>query len=326
MLATMLPPYAKPHLTFADQVQLLKGRGLAITSEWHAERHLARIGYYRLKDYWHPLRQSRPVIRPDGSRYIDILEDFRSGTSFEHAVALYIFDKRLRLLMSDAIERIEVALRVDVAHTLGKRNAFAHRETGHLDPKRSISARGHSTRHSLWLTRADEAERRSKADWLKEFRLKYRPPLPIWMAVETWEFGSLSHLIEMAHPSDRFQISQKYGIADPELLTSWIKVLSYVRNVCAHHGRLWNHPLINQPKLPKGNDAPMVAHIATYLPSQSRIYAAAAVTQHFLGIINPSSSWKERLKNLWNDFPSIPAVHPAHAGFMPTWSNQALWQ
>jgi abortive infection bacteriophage resistance protein len=321
----MLPPYAKPHLSFAEQVQLLKGRGLGITSEWHAERHLARIGYYRLKDYWHPLRQSRPVIRSDGSRYTEVLEDFRPDTNFEQAVALYIFDKRLRLLMSDAIERIEVALRVDMAHTLGQRDPFAHRDIRHLDPKRSIAVRGQANRHSQWLGRADEAEHRSRADWRKEFSLKYCPPLPIWMAVETWEFGSLSHLIEMAHPSDRSQISRKYGIADPELLTSWIKVLSYVRNVCAHHGRLWNHPLVNQPKLPKGNDAPMVAHIKTYGLSNSRVYGAAAVAQHFLRVINPNSAWKERMKNLWDDFPVIPAVNPSQAGFMPTWSTQALW-
>jgi abortive infection bacteriophage resistance protein len=321
----MLPPYAKPHLSFADQVQLLKARGLGITNEWHAERHLARIGYYRLKDYWHPLRQSRPAVRADGSRFTEILEDFRQNTSFAQAVDLYIFDKRLRLLMSDAIERIEVALRVDVAHVIGQRHPFAHRDTKFLDPKRSTSARGQTSRHGQWLSRADEAENRSRADWVKDFRFRYCPPLPIWMAVETWEFGALSHLIEMAHPSDRMKISRKYGIADPELLISWVKVLSYVRNVCAHHGRLWNHPLVNQPKLPKGNDAPLVAHIATYGLSRTRVYGAAAVTQHFLRVINPDSTWKERLKNLWNDFPVIPAVSPSQAGFMPTWTTQQLW-
>ena len=125
----MLPPYAKPYLSFADQVQLLQQRGMGITNAWQAERHLARIGYYRLKDYWYPLRQSRQAVRADGSRYTEILEDFRHGSLFEHAVDLYIFDKKLRMLMADAIERIEVALRVEVAHHLGKRDPFAHRDT-----------------------------------------------------------------------------------------------------------------------------------------------------------------------------------------------------
>jgi abortive infection bacteriophage resistance protein len=322
----MLPPYAKPHLSFADQVQLLQQRGLAITNAWRAERHLARIGYYRLKDYWYPLRQSRLAVAQDGSRYTEILEDFRPSASFTHAVELYLFDKRLRMLMADAIERIEVALRVDVAHTLGKRDAFAHRDPRFLDPKRSAAPRGPQTRHQKWLARADQAEGRSRVDWIDTFRSKYSPPLPIWMAVETWEFGALSHLIEMAHPSDRAAMSVKYGITNPELLSSWVKTLSYVRNVCAHHARLWNHPLVAQPKLPKGGDAPLVAHIATYGTTATRVYAAAAVTQHFLRVVQPNSGWKTRLSDLWYRFPAVPGISPAQAGFLPTWRTHALWQ
>jgi abortive infection bacteriophage resistance protein len=321
----MLPPYAKPYLSFADQVLLLKQRGLTITSDWQAERHLERIGYYRLKDYWHPFRQIRRVTLADGSSADQLEEDFRPGSSLEHAVLLYVFDKQLRLLMSDAIERIEVALRVNVAHTLGARDPFAHRHAAFLDPKRSSAPRGGATQHQKWLERADAAEGRSRADWVDQFKQRYAPPLPIWMAVETWEFGSLSHLVELAHPSDRMRISRQYGIPRPELLSSWIRTLSYVRNVCAHHSRLWNHPLVNQPMLPRAGEVPLVEHIRTYGPTQTRVYAAAALAQHFLRIINPNSSWKDRLKSLWNGFPSVPGLSPAHAGFMPAWRTQPLW-
>lgn len=321
----MLPPYAKPHLSFADQVGLLKQRGLGITNDWQAERHLARIGYYRLKDYWYPFRQTRIVILPDGSQVNETLEDFRQGTSFGHAVALYVFDKKLRLLLSDAVERIEVALRVDVAHVIGARDPFAHRDPAFLDPKRSTAPRGASNRHAHWLQRADEAENRSRADWIGEFKHKYAPPLPIWMAVETWEFGALSHLVEIAHPSDRMQISQKYGIPKPDLLSSWIRTLAYVRNVCAHHARLWNHPLVNQPMLPKPGEVPLVEHLRVYGVTQTRVYAAAAIAQHFLRVINPNSQWKERLKDHWDHFPAVPGLKPAQAGFMPAWQTHLLW-
>lgn len=323
--ADMLPPYAKPYLSFADQVLLLQRRGLGITNAWRAERHLERIGYYRFKDYWHQLRLSRPAVRQDGTRFTEILEDFRPGSSFENAVDLYVFDKRLRMLLADAIERIEVALRVDISHSLGKRDPFAHRDTKFLDPKRSTATRGPLTRHAQWLARADESESRSRADWVIEFKTKYRPPLPIWMAVETWDFGALSHLIEMAHPSDRAAIALKYGIGNPELLTSWIKTLSYVRNVCAHHSRLWNHPLVAQPKLPKGNEAPLMSHITAYANSSTRVYAAAAIAQHFLRVVNPSSSWKARLVQLWAGFPLIGGVSPGQAGFFPRWQANLLW-
>lgn len=322
----MLPPYAKPHLSFADQVSLLAQRGLGITDAWQAERHLARIGYYRLKDYLHPLRLSRQTVAPDGSRYTEVLEEFRPGTTFTHAVQLYVFDKRLRLLMADAIERIEVALRVDVAYTLGKNDAFAHRNIAFLDPKRSVVPQGGGTRHQQWLQRADESEARSRADMVQQFRSKYAPPLPIWMAVETWDFGALSQLVNMAHPSDRAVMSRKYDLSDPQVLTSWIRALSHVRNVCAHHSRLWNHPLVSQPKVPKGNDAPLVQHISTYGMTATRIYAAAAVAQHFLRIVHPNSSWKTRLIDHWNRFPVIPGVNAGQAGFLPTWRSHQLWQ
>jgi abortive infection bacteriophage resistance protein len=322
----MLPPYSKPHLSFADQVQLLKQRGLGITNNWQAERHLERIGYYRLKDYWFPFRQLQSVIQPGGGRTEVVLEDFRAGTSFEHAVALYVFDKKLRLLMSDAIERIEVALRVDVAHVLGARDPFAHRDATFLDPKRAKATRGQLTRHGEWLQRVDKGESRSKADWISEFLRRYQPPLPIWMAVETWEFGALSHLVEMAHPSDRMRISRKYGLPRPELLVSWIRTLSYVRNVCAHHSRLWNHPLVAVPRLPGAGEVPLLEHVGTYNFTHTRIYSAAAVAQYFLRIINPNSQWKERLKRLWDDFPAVPGLSPAQAGFMPAWRTNLIWR
>lgn len=325
MSGAMLPPYAKPYLSFADQVRLLKQRGLTITNDWQAERHLERIGYYRLKDYWYPFRQTRRVTLPDGSGHDEVLEDFRPGSSFEHAVLLYVFDKQLRLLMADAIERIEVALRVDVAHTLGVHGPFTHRTVGFLDPKRANAPRGGGTRHQLWLQHADSSEGRSRADWINEFKRRYAPPLPIWMAVETWEFGSLSHLVELAHPADRVRISRKYGLARPEVLSSWIRTLSYVRNVCAHHARLWNHPLVNQPMLPRPGEVPLVEHIRTYGPTQTRVYAAAAIAQHFLRIVNPNSSWKDRLKTLLAGFPAVPGLSATQAGFMPAWRTNALW-
>lgn len=322
----MLPPYSKPYLSYADQVSLLRSRGLVITQPRHAEDHLARIGYYRLKDYLHPLRQSQQVVLADGTRETVILEDFRTGSTFEQAVNLYIFDKKLKMLLSDAIERIEVALRVDVAHTLGRRDAFAHRQTMYLDPKRSIAIQGGgATKHGVWLSRADEAENRCRADWYNSYKRQYTPPLPIWMAVETWDFGTLSYLLDIAHPVDRKSIAARYKLNDPELLSSWIRTLSYVRNMCAHHSRMWNHPLVNSPKLPKGNDAIAVAHIGKYTNTKFRIYAACAVTQYFLNQICPNSGWKDRLKLHWNTFPAASGISPVDAGFMPTWRNLGLW-
>jgi abortive infection bacteriophage resistance protein len=323
----MLPPYDRPYLSFAEQVDLLKQRGMTVSDDARAARHLERIGYYRLKSYWFPFRETRTVTAPSGKPVDEVLEDFRPGSDFRHAVDLYVFDKRLRLLLTDAIERIEVAIRVDVAHTIGRRDAWAHQNARFLDPKRAVHREPDGrTRHEAWLERASDAENRSKADWHGQFRRQYSSALPIWIAVELWDFGVLSRLLEIAHPVDRYTIAQKYGIQSSELLVSWVKTLAYVRNVCAHHGRLWNHPLVAQPMLPKGSDVPRLAHLRNHNSTQTRVYAAAAIAQHFLDVINPTSSWKVRLRALWASFPTIPGVSPAQAGFLQNWGAAALWQ
>lgn len=150
-------PYAKPHLSVAGQIALLQGRGMAITDVPRAQSYLERIGYYRLSGYWYPFRQSRPAKDATGNLKIEILDDFRPGTEFRHAVELYVFDKRLRLLFLDALERVEIGLRVDVALLLGARNPWAHRSPAELHGNFSVRpdpATGH-TLHQDWLARLD---------------------------------------------------------------------------------------------------------------------------------------------------------------------------
>jgi len=114
--------YNKPYRTFEQQLELLKSRGLEVTNDSVALEYLRRLGYYRLSGYWYPCRklipfpahQSKPV-RPQRE------DGFMSGARFQDAVELYVFDKKLRLLILDAIERVEVAFRVDIAYLLGKK-------------------------------------------------------------------------------------------------------------------------------------------------------------------------------------------------------------
>ena len=120
-----MKPFSKPYLPVAAQLALLKGRGLSITDDSRAAAALERIGYYRLSGYWYPLRVST-VSNPGGALIVG--DDFRHGTEFGQIVDLYVFDKKLRLLTLDAIERIEVALRTNIALMLGQYSPVAHRD------------------------------------------------------------------------------------------------------------------------------------------------------------------------------------------------------
>lgn len=312
-LGDMATAYSKPHLTFADQLALLKSRGLKVRDEAQALAYLERVGYHRLAPYWLPLIQSSGSYHPNAE--------------FQNAVDLYVFDKKLRLIMLDALERIEVAVRVAVAHKIGARDAFGHRDSKYLDQARSNkhNPRVGCSEHNAWLTKADLAEGDAKEDWVSEFRSQYGGSLPVWMAVELWTFGTVVKLLEISHPNDRHAIAKKFGVL-PDTFVSWMRCLNDVRNTCAHHGRLWNKPLVNQPMLPKTWEARTVQHIGSAMPSRTRIYGAAAITRYLLGIINPQSRWHERFKGIWQTFPVVPVLLPANAGCPQNWESHQLWQ
>lgn len=325
-MGRMLPPYTKPHLSFQDQIQLLLARGLTISDQPKALLHLERIGYGRLAPYWEPLRQTTP--HPTDPAKLIHLDPFKPGAEFRHVVDLYLFDKQLRLLFLDAVERFEVALRVDIAHTLGRRDPWAHLDAAHLDPNRAGKpARPpfQGTHHQEWRARAEKAVARSKEGWMVEFRATYSSPLPIWMAVEAWDYGTLSQLLEMAHPNDRAEIARRYGLL-PNTLVSWTKTLNFIRNLCAHHARLWNKAMVSQPLAPKVNEAVAVGHIGVDMHRRTRVYGAAVIAAYLVRRLHPTTSWVARMKKHWQAFPAVPHVGVDHASFFPAWEHETIWQ
>jgi abortive infection bacteriophage resistance protein len=164
----MATVYTKPHMPVAAQIDLLLERGLEVTDRPRAEAALSRIGYYRLSEYWHTMREIGPQVRGQPT---PILDSFKAGARFQDAVDLYVFDKRLRLLVLDAIERVEVAARVWCAHTLGARDSYLHRDWRELDP--DFVAKD----HAAWLARIDAAAARSRNDFVDNFVKEFAPPL-----------------------------------------------------------------------------------------------------------------------------------------------------
>ncbi len=318
----MTVPYTKPYLTLDQQVALLQSRGMGIQDTSKAKHYLQRLGYYRLSGYWYPFRQSQM-----SAAGVTVLDDFRNGTEFRHAVDLYVFDKKLRLLMMDALERIEVAIRVDISSVLGAHDAFAHRQPGRLhgnftkktDPKTG------NTYYADWIRRFDELAARSKEDFVIHFKNKYSDPLPIWVATELWDYGLLSRFLSGINYNDLSSIATRYNVPRPDLLTSWIRSMNHVRNICAHHSRLWNRSPSDQPRIPRTGEIPMLDHLVTDKYAQVHIYAVAALMQYILRTINPSSQWKQRLKDLFATFPTAPGINVGQTGFPQGWEMLPLW-
>jgi abortive infection bacteriophage resistance protein len=314
--------YPKPWQSYQNQLDLLMKRGMAVTDRNKALQYLERIGYYRLSGYWFAFRERTdlccPLIQQGNNKPLRTkpsrlpLDSFRPGTTFQNAVDLYVFDKKLRLLTLDALERIEIAMRVDISHGLGRHEKFAYlrpelfHETfsTHLDSKTGL------TKHHVWIGKHAALINRSNEDFIRHNKEKYGLPLAVWVACEVWDFGTLSTLYAGMTEADQDAISQKYGISNGRIFASWLRSLNYLRNVCAHHSRLWNRNIIDQPKLPPAGQVPSLAVFHDDTQRRARPFMLLCMTQHLMAVINPASSWGKRLKALLEEeFPALSHLH-----------------
>ncbi len=313
--------YSKPYRAVPDQLALIKSRGMVISDDALAETFLNKIGYYRLSGYWYPYRQSQ-----QGAPGRIVLDSFRPETKFSEIVDLYVFDKKLRLLMMDLIERIEIALRVQVTLQLGLHGPQAHRDPAALHPNFSTRPRDQETQHQKWLRLHDEAFDRSKEEFAKHFKTKYADENPpIWIAAELWDFGAMSMLYSGMRKPDQTAVANTFGVASFDVMTSWLRSINVTRNICAHHSRFWNKPSVVQPKWPTAADCPDLGHIANSTHSQTRLYGMACICAQLLKSINPNSRWIERFKEIVATFPQSKIVNLKSAGFPDDWAKANLW-
>jgi len=124
---------------------------------------------------------------------------------------------------------------------------------------------------------------------------------------------------------DKETLSAKYGLPRWELLTSWVRALNHVRNICAHHSRLWNRSPADQPKIPRPAELPLLDHLVGYKLGRTRLYATAAATQFLLRTTNPGSTWAQRLREHVATFPTGPGAVFGQSGFPEGWETLALW-
>lgn len=339
---------------------------MQISDEEKARSCLERIGYYRLSAYWYPNRASVLRKDPDNDKRIiaDVLDNFRDKTTFSDVLNFYVFDKKLRMIVLDALERIEISIRTDIAILLGARSTHAHRDPAHLhgrftrskiplarvEAAHAMAAEGKTrseiaaalqikmanvnlaldrrdvaleSDHSRWLERLDEKFQSSKEDFSKHFKNKYpEDHPPIWVSVEMWDFGTMSHFFGGMLEADKDAIANKYGFGSGVLLGEWLRNLNDVRNFCAHHSRLWNR---NMPFTPSDKETAKVAELG-HIEVLSRFYASATVIRFLLKTINPNSMWHQRFKDHVLARPPHPYVTMASAGFPEGWVDQEIWK
>jgi abortive infection bacteriophage resistance protein len=324
--------YSKPWLPVDQQVRRLVEHGLSIGDEGHASAVLQAIGYYRLTGYLYPFRMSEQYIDGAGRTRIRVLSDYRPGTTLTQAVEIIDFDRRLRMLVLDALERIEVAVRMRIGYVLGRTSAFAHEDPSCFT--QSFTAEVTDTqdpvpsKHAQWLLRVNSRKAGSDEQFVEHFRNKYDDRMPVWALTEILELGHLSILYRGLNQEDAEEIAAAFGVPTKTLMASWLASLNYVRNVSAHHARLFNRKLQNAPSRPKAGKVPMLDHLRSNENAKSVFgtYNALAVIAYVLPFVESDTDWSSRLVALLREFPTSGGFTVESLGAPTEWESLDLWR
>ena len=300
--------YNKNPLTFEEQLDRLEKRGLKIQDRQRALSILSHISYYRLSGYWHPFRQ-----RNSSGQTVDA---FVTGASFEEVVKRYEFDRKLRLLILDAIERVEVSLRTRMTYHL----AHTYGTFGHINPKNFHS----KFNHQEWLEELENKEiYRSREEFIRHFKKKYIgfPRVPIWMATETMSLGLLSKLFNGLGNKDKHHIAEIYQL-HPKTLTDWLHVLTYIRNLCAHHARLWNRNLAIRPNLDGLNDRQL--NLKFPVKKNNNLFVVLSMLNFLLQTSGNGEDWRNNIETLLLTIKENSSMH-RNMGLPTDWQKGGLW-
>lgn len=300
--------YKKPCLSCEQHVALLKERGLIIDNEARALRYLNFIGYYRLMAYG---RIYQPRARDGDHR-------FAEGSTFDRILKLYIFDRKLRVEVIDALERIEVALKATISNEMSSQFG-PHWYT----QKKNFQA---SFDHRTFLRHLRERIGVGKPainqrQFISHYFAKYKRPNlpPSWMVFEVLTFGTVSHILQNLNKNDKERISKHFALPS-KVLVSWMRSLSSLRNVCAHHEVLWNRRfLVNQPAMAK--------KFAGLMPDNTRLYTHLVIIKYLLSCISENSKWAKQVRHLVkNEGPHLRDANVAAVmGFPAHWEDIPIW-
>jgi abortive infection bacteriophage resistance protein len=297
--------FDKGPLTFQEQIELLKKRGMSFPDEKRAYNILSSISYYRLSAYWYTFY-----------KFPQENHQFKEDTDFELVYNTYKFDRKLRILLFDQIERIEIALRTQLIYN------YCHFHGSNWYEKKKLF-RKPSYYFKFNELMQNEMDKTSEV-FIRHYKRKYTSPEnpPAWMTLELASFGQLSILFKNLRSNEaRKAVANHFGVHS-NVLSSWLETLSYVRNSCAHHSRLWNR------KLPKPTLWPELTHGVWLkeIPKKSRlnrIYPALGAIAYLLKRLATHDAFPEKLKSLLNDFPELPLDY---MGFPESWKNEELWK
>lgn len=304
--------YTKPWLSFEQQADLLINKRGLVAGRDNLIKHLADIGYYRLSGYWYIFKR-QPKVDKNGTQD----ERFIEGTSFDQIWRLYIFDRRFRLVVLDAIERVEVYFRTQLAYELARETgAFGFLDANNLP-------RLKQGEYGKFIARCKDELRRSREPFALHFKEAYSDEHalpPYWILVNLMDFGTMLRLFNGAPAEIRNKLANDLGVSS-RVLESWLVTINTVRNICAHHGRLWNRGIGTRPIIPKRSKRPEWHE--PFSVRSDNMFGILTILSYLLEHIAPETSWRERLFKLLD---RLSVGELRRMGFTKGWQECPLWK
>lgn len=293
--------YAKPYLSYEEQAGKLVDMGMGGSPDVILER-LKQVGYYRLSGYWHNCRKL------DG-------EGFRDETTIDAVWEDYVFDRQFRLVVLDAIERVEIYTRARLSYKLARDTGAFGYETPEGLPR--LNERD----YKRFIEKCRAKHKSSREPFEVHFRGKYgdvHDIPPYWILVNTMDFGQMLTLYRGASVGVRSEIAVELGVTT-RVFESWLVSLNVVRNICAHHGRLWNKELGVKPVIPKHD-------VRWHEPCEIqpyRMFSILTILNYLLDYVAPTTSWRSRLLAL---LCGRTDEKLRHMGFSEGWRCCPFWE
>ena len=324
-------PFDKPALSVEQQLELLKQRGLQVANDVRAMRFLEVVTLFRLSPYMRPFQEKGPE------------HTFKPGSTLKAVVDIYRFDGSLRRITMDAIERVEVAIRATISNHMCPKygpdwiadaSVFSS-SYSHSDLLRPLRDQLSKERNKLGRE-IDRIKKSRQADSVQQQRIENRmrdnyfrfygstyahPELPpAWAVLEELSLGTVSTLFNAIGKSvDKKAIASRFNLPF-EVLASWLHTLTFIRNCCAHHSRLWNRELSIRPSLP--NEWVIPNAPADRPQPRQRLYIVLTMLAYLTDLISPDSQWKFRLAEIM-DLQELGYL--GLMGFPNDWKRQQQW-
>jgi len=294
--------YSKQAIGIDEQIFRLGERGLIINEPERAKHYLSNISFYRLRAYTYPFQDNENPAHP-----------FVRKVTFDDIIKLYRFDRQLRLVVLNAIEKIEVAFRTQIIHQY----AILYGSHWHLRPELYTDA-------SLFadqIASLNKEIQRSKESFITHYKAKYSTPSdpPCWMSLEVTSLGVLSKIFaNLKNDETKTRIANHFGLKDVDLLENWLRCFCVIRNISAHHSRLWNRRM-TKIGIPR---KPLHPFVSIELFRTNKVYAYLSAMQYILNIISPGHHFRHCLLELMD---SCPLAQEHDMGFPKNWKEEQFW-